>query len=43
MQVTKEMIDGKIKVYEEMMERERDPEKKAVWNFVILDLRGDLD
>lgn len=43
MQVSKEVINGKIKVYEEMMERERDPEKKAVWNFVILDLKGDLD
>lgn len=34
-------IDKKIKVYEEMMER--DQEKKAIWHFVISDLKGDLD
>lgn len=28
MQVTKEMIDGKIKVYEEMMEREKEIQRK---------------
>ena len=37
------MIDKKVKVYEEMMEREKDPEKKEVWHFVISDLKGDLD
>lgn len=37
------MIDKKVKVYEEMMEREKDQEKKAIWHFVISDLKGDLD
>lgn len=34
------MIDKKVKVYEEMMEREKDQEKKAIWHFVISDLKG---
>ncbi len=41
--VLRELVDGKIKVYEEMMEREKDQEKKAIWHFVISDLKGDLD
>ncbi|WP_330111931.1 hypothetical protein VSU16_04560 [Cetobacterium somerae] len=41
--VLREIVAGKIKLYEEMMEREKNPEKKAVWHFVISDLKGELD
>lgn len=41
--VLREIVDGKIKIYEEMMEREKDPEKKSIWMFVISDLKGELD